>query len=493
MVRIVIIKKNLIKKLLGLATSKEARYIIRALKGNLRIGIAQNSVLAALAKAVTHTPPKIKANQPLVLDTKESCYNADKFTELLHEYTKLINQAMIEVPDYNVLTNTILNYPIEDLPKHCYLRPGIPVQVMLGKAAKGIDELIAKFGQALFTCEYKYDGERAQIHLTKDKKITVFSRNSLNVEAKYPDISEFLPLAYNQDQIDDFIIDCEVVAYDVIHDKILPFQTLSTRKRKNTNKDTINVQICLFAFDLLYLNGKSYLNETFQLRRATLRSTFKKVTGKFNFAVNMDSNNIEDIQNFLDQSIEDSCEGLMVKSLEIDAYYVPAKRNWLKLKKDYLDGVGDTLDLVVIGAWLGQGKRTNVYGSFLVATYDSQQEEYQSVCRVGTGFSDEDLQLFYQTLSPLVMDSKPIYYNTPQACDVWFQVVQVWEIAIADLSISPSHTAAIGMIDTNKGIAGRFPRFKRVRDDKPAENCTNPNQIVEMYNNQAVISANHHH
>ena len=232
-------------------------------------------------------------------------------------------------------------------------------------------------------------------------------------------------------------------------------------------------------------------------RRDLLLSSFSEVEGEFAFAKHMNTSSLEEIQSFLEDSVKGSCEGLMVKMLDgIESSYEPSKRsrNWLKIKKDYLSGVGDSLDLVVLGAYYGKGKRTSVYGAFLLACYQGTSQTYETVCNIGTGFSDVVLEALHAELSGLVIDKpKPFYSHSTvpkDQPDVWFEPRCVWEVKTADLTLSPRYKAASGLgIDgSGKGISLRFPRFIKTRDDKKPDQATTSRMVAEMYQKQESVS-----
>lgn len=260
---------------------------------------------------------------------------------------------------------------------------------MLAKPTKAITEVLDRFEGRKFTCEYKYDGERAQVHFLEDGSIRVFSRNSLDMTQKYPEFVEQLPrvsLSFPfpldsfsvslqpmlisllsfvvesqciKEGTKSFVIDAEAVAWDKESRRILPFQELSRRKRKDVKAQDITVQVQLFAFDMLYLNGEvssmfalhvrsSFADQYASLlcpqpllhvnlvdRRELMRKHLQPVEGEFAFATSEDAMNVEDIQVFLDKSVKEGCEGLMVKMLEGEgASYEPSRRsiNWLKVR-----------------------------------------------------------------------------------------------------------------------------------------------------------------
>ncbi|KAJ2785298.1 ATP-dependent DNA ligase Cdc17 [Coemansia javaensis] len=485
-------KVGLISDLLAAcSSSSEAKYLIRALEGRLRIGLAESTVQAALAQAA-------------LLYERGSDDGLEP--EDLQKATDNLKQVLSQFPVYENVIAAIYEHGISGVASHCMLTPTLPVKPMLAKIEKAADDILRRFEGRPFTCEYKYDGERSQIHYVRDEaggeRCVVFSRNAENNTAKYPDIAASVR-EFARPDVTSFILDCEAVAWDQASGRIRSFQVLSSRRKKVDDQSEITVGVCCFSFDLLFLNGEPLIKLPLRRRRELLREHFVPVANKFQYATSRDLTEVEDIQEFLEQSIVDNCEGLMIKTLDGEmSSYEPSKRslNWLKLKKDYVDGLGDSLDLVVIGAYYGKGKRVGAYGAYLLACYDPDREEYQAICKIGTGFSDSDLEAHKAKLDQSRIEQPKPYYAVSDKTkpDIWFEPAQVWEVKAADLSLSPIYQAAYGEamsalahmpvpIDATKGVSLRFPRFIRVRDDKTAEMATSSAQVAEMYENQKTV------
>lgn len=257
-----------------------------------------------------------------------------------------------ELPSYDVIIPAMLEHGIFNLRENCKLQPGVPLKPMLAKPTKAITEVLDRFEGQTFTCEYKYDGERAQIHyvakdapkgegenlkdatkIGSDSVAAIFSRNSEDLSKKYPDILARLE-SWVKPDTKSFVLDCETVAWDVEEKKVLPFQQLMTRKKKDVKIEDVKVKVCVFAFDLLYLNGAPVVETSLRERRQMLQESFVPVEGEFSFATHMDGQELDEIQAFLDESVKASCEGLMVKMLDgRESGYEPSmrSRNWLKV------------------------------------------------------------------------------------------------------------------------------------------------------------------
>lgn len=478
----VILKKKTMSYLINKCTPLETKYMFRLFSCKLRIGLALQTILISLSLAYD-----------------ESDYN-------------IIKDAYDKQSDFNYLVENLIEYGIYKLSDICTVVPGIPLKPMLAQPSKNLTKAFSKFEELKFLAEYKYDGERLQIHHFNNTT-KLFSRNCEDISTKFPDIA-------NMKIIDaSFILDCEAVAYK--DGEILPFQVLSTRKRKNEefeddekevlpssflfskkvlvdsedeklkmkeirkqkNLDAVqntNVSVCVFCFDILYFNGQETLNKTLAERKKILSENFNEINNKFLFATGIETSNLDDLESHFKGSTQANCEGLMLKSLE--SIYKPSHRtnSWIKLKKDYLDDLGDSVDLVVLGAFYGKGKRTGTYGAFLLGAYNDETDKFEPCCKIGTGFSDQNLKDFYNLLSPLAcLKTENINHNEKSVVpDIWFDPVYVWEVKAASLSLSPIYSTA----NSEKGISLRFPRFVRERSDKKASDATLVNQLLKMYN-----------
>ncbi|KAJ5669066.1 DNA ligase 1 [Penicillium macrosclerotiorum] len=481
----------------------EAKFLIRFLEGKLRLGLAERTVLPALAQAIVSHEAAVAG---------EKAPSAEK----LAEGEGVLKQVYSELPSYEVIIPAMLEHGLFNLASVCKLQPGIPLKPMLAKPTKSITEVLDRFEGKEFTCEYKYDGERAQIHFVAPDHIhkypgssttlqhdghglcAIFSRNSEDLSKKYPDVLGKLK-SWVKNDVNSFVLDCETVAWDTVNKKVLPFQQLMTRKRKDVKAEDVKVKVCVYAFDLLFFNGEPCVKKSLRERRELLHECFQPVEGEFQFAQFGNTNVLDEIQNLLEDSVKASCEGLMVKMLDTsESGYEPSKRsrNWLKVKKDYLAGVGDSLDLVVLGAYYGRGKRTSVYGAFLLAAFNPNTDTYETICNIGTGFSEALLEELHKELKPLVIDRpKPFYSHSTvpkDQPDVWFEPRFVWEVKTADLTLSPRYKAAAdefeGTTGGGKGVSLRFPRYIKARDDKKPEQATTTRAVAEMYRKQEAVA-----
>ena len=622
-------KQELCLAMLREAKGPEVNFLVRAMQGKMRIGLAEPSVLLALGCAIgmRHFGPSFDD------DFKSQPFDT-KLMPALQTAVEGVTRFYHECPSYDILLPLIKQHGLRTFTDstiyeaHLGIRPGLPVKPMLAHATNSVTSIFDRFTGKAFVCEFKYDGERGQIHFDSSgkyllaattptnptgqgtssscaatettntttsftttaassgggkatvvsatptlasffakaaaKKVAtttastttaatdtttttgeqpsakppvgtssttvpssssslphplhgcfrIFSRNCENHTEKFPDVIDVLPTAFrnqssaaaafektaNSDTpsspppplVHSFILDSEVVAVDD-EGKLQSFQTLQHRQRKVTTAvENIQVQVVVMIFDILFLNGESLLNKSLRERRDIIRQYFVP-NDKVRFATGLVSSDVDELQEFLDKSIAAGCEGLMVKTLDVDATYTPLKRSyhWLKLKKDYMEGVGDTLDVVPIGAYHGKGKRTGAFGGYLLAVYDPDSEEFQTICKIGTGFKDEDLNRLTEECTSLIIGGPRPNYRVHDNLkpDVWLSDRFVWEIKCADLTISPVHSAAVGLVDAAKGIALRFPRFLQRREDKGPTDATSASQVANMYRAQALAVA----
>ncbi|MCD9642954.1 hypothetical protein HAX54_030022 [Datura stramonium] len=482
-------KKSLIVNLMCSCREKEMKFLVRTLVRNLRIGAMMRTVLPALAQAVVFNST---LHEGLVENLKDC----------LQRLSAEVVEAYNILPSLDVLVPSLMEKGIEFSSNTLSMAPGIPIKPMLAKITNGTPQVLKLFQNKAFTCEYKYDGQRAQIHKLADGSIRVFSRNGDETTSRFPDLVNIITESCGSRGAT-FILDAEVVAIDRQNgSKLMSFQELSSRERGSKDSiialDKIKVEICIFVFDIMFANGEQLLNLPLRQRRKYLKDLFgdgkvgffeyaTEMTVEYNDACADDEATLVRMNSFLNDALNSSCEGIMVKSLDVDAGYTPSKRSdaWLKVKRDYVEGLNDSLDLVPIGAWYGNGRKAGWYSPFLMACYNPDTEEFQSVCRVMSGFSDSfyvEMRDFFD--ADKIFQKKPAYYRTAEVPDMWFSPEVVWEIRGADFTVSPVHHAAIGLVHPSRGISVRFPRFIRCLSDRKPEECSTSSDIADMFHSQ---------
>ena len=444
-------KIKYISSLLNDATPEESKFVLKILLGTMRLGVAENTVMDALAIAFTNS----KENRELV----ENAYNVSSDLGKVSEV--LAQDGLDGLLKFNVSLFS-------------------PIRPMLADRVKSEEEAVKRIENE-FAAEYKLDGERVQIHI-QDDKVILFSRSLENITNYYPDIVEKISDAINAD---DGIFEAEIVAINANTGNFLPFQELMHRRRKHKLDQAItNYPITVNFFDILYHNGKELLNYSYNERRKNLEGVIKE--NEFAKLIPMSIvNNTTDISDVLENSINSGCEGLMLKVLNANYRAGSRGSNWLKLKREYQNELGDSLDLVVVGAFFGRGRRTGKYGTLLLSTYDSENDSFPTICKVGTGFTDENLDQLFQILSNKVILKKNPRVESSIESDIWFEPELVLEVVASEITLSPIHKTGLNLIRKDTGFALRFPKFTgKIRTEKLAEDASCPEEVSALYKNQ---------
>ena len=447
------LKTSLLAGLLANATPKEAKYITRTVTGKLRLGIADMTVLDALAIA----------------------YGGGK------EAREFLERAYNISSDLGRVAKVLVEEGLEGIKKFKVMI-GEPIRPMLAERLSSPQEILEKLGGKC-VAEFKYDGERIQAHIDNEK-ITLFSRRLENITSQYPDAAELFKKHVKAKQA---ILEAECVAIDPETGEMRPFQELMHRRRKyGIQKAIEEYPVSLFMFDALYIDGKDLTVEPYPIRREYLEKTI--IEGeRVRIAEYIITDNPEELERFFLLAIENGCEGLMCKSIGKDSIYRAGARGWLwiKYKRDYKGEMTDTVDLVIVGAFHGKGRRAGTYGALLLAAYDPETDTFKTVCKCGSGFTDEDLANLPKMLEPHRIPHKHPRVISNLEADIWFEPKKVIEVIGAEITISPIHTCAKDKIRKGAGLAIRFPRFTgNYRPDKAAEDATTEKEIIEMYHSQ---------
>ncbi len=451
-------KLDLLAGLLALATPLEARYLLRLVTGSLRLGIGTPTILDALAQVYAGS----RKDRPVL----ERAYNI--CCDLGLVAATLASGGLTAVQELRV-------------------RAGNPVRVMLAQRLSEAGEILARLGGQCMA-EYKYDGMRLQAHRTADGQIELFTRRQERVSTQFPDVVELLQTGLGPREA---ILEGEVVAYDAAAGELRPFQEVMFRRRKHGIAEAArDVPVGLFCFELLYADGDDLTQLPYLDRRARLAEALT-LSDRLRLTTAHEVATASALDAAFEQAVADGSEGLVCKSTGSTAIYQAGARGWLwiKLKRDYRTELADTVDLVVVGAYNGRGRRRGTYGAVLLAAYNPEEELYQTVGRCGTGFSDAELAALPAKLAPLIRTERPARVDSRVPADVWFEPGIVMEVLSAELTLSPNHTAGWGRLKDDAGLSMRFPRFTgRWRDDKEAQDATTTEQLVQLFQTARKVS-----
>lgn len=448
------IKLRLLASLFNDSSPEECKYIIRFALGTLRLGIADNTIMDALALAYTND----KKNRKIL----ESAYNVSSD---LGRVSKILARNGIEA---------VSAIKIELF---------IPIRPMLAERVQTSKEALDKVS-GKGAVEFKLDGERVQIH-RKDKKVQIFSRSLENITHYYPDVAEAsmtIPLR-------NFIIEAEVVAINKYTEDFLPFQELMHRRRKyDIAKNVENYPVSVNVFDILWAGGDKTILPYLE-RRALLEDVItNSVDARLTLIQQKVVTSVEQLERFMAKSIGYGCEGLMVK--QTDSPYRAGARGfaWIKIKREYRSELVDSLDLVIIGGSYGRGRRVGTYGALLLAVYDKNENVFKSVCKVGSGFRDEALAELFKELEKYKIPKRHARVYSKLEMDTWFIPTIVIEIIASEITLSPEYDAGMGSIRKGFGLSLRFPKFtNKIRIDKNPQDITDESELIEMYRKQRNI------
>jgi DNA ligase 1 len=437
--------------LLALATPLEARYLVRTVTGSLRLGIGTATILDALAEV--HAGGR---KQRTIL---ERAYNI--------------------CSDLSLVAATLVAGGLGEVEK-MEVRAGNPVRPMLAQRLSEPAEILAKLGGAC-AAEYKYDGIRVQAHRTADGALELYTRRLDRVSTQFPEVVKLLEESVGPREA---ILEGEVVAFDPASGELRPFQDVMFRRRKYGISDAVrDFPVSMFCFELLYADGTDLTRLPYLERRERLAVAITP-SARLRLATAEQVSDEAALERVFEQAVAEGCEGVICKSLSPTVGYQAGARawSWIKLKRDYRSELTDTLDLVVVGGLAGRGRRAGMYGALLLAVYDQANDRFQTICKCGTGFSDAELAALPARLAPQAREQRPARVDSRWHADVWFEPTLVVEVLAAEITLSPHHTAAWGVLKEDAGLALRFPRFTgRWRDDKAPTDATTVEEVLAMY------------
>jgi DNA ligase-1 len=437
-------KITTLRKVIDKLTPIEVKYLLRIITSTLRVGVSTQTIIDGLAAGFTGSK---EGNRDII----EKAFN-------LH-------------PDLGDVTKILADGGIEDVRK-IEITYGIPIRMMLASRVPYVD-IITKLGTP-FTAEYKLDGERLQIH-KEGYTIKLFSRRLLDISEQYPDVCQVIK---ENVKGDNFIIEGEVVAMDPFYEKMLPFQVLSKRRRKYNVEDILKeVPVSVFLFDLLKYEEESFIDKPFPKRREKLKEIVLE-RDELHLVKSALINTTDELLEFFNEARGEGTEGIIAKSIHNDSIYQAGNRGFLWIKLKGLEGgkLKDTIDVVLIGAFFGRGRRKGVYGTYIGAVYDPENDTFEAFTRIASGWTDEIMETLMKDVKQYELKRRPNYIKCDDTPDVWINPEFVIEIIGDEITISDKFSSL--------GYSLRFPVFKGFRRDKNPKDITTIREIKELYEMQ---------
>ncbi|MFX0071788.1 MAG: ATP-dependent DNA ligase [Candidatus Hermodarchaeota archaeon] len=437
------IKLGILRGLLRKLSPLETKYLLRIITSTLRVGVSTQTIIDGLALGFTD----VKENRSII----ERAFN-------LH-------------PDLGDIVNILAKNGIEDI-KKIEVSYGIPIRNMLASRVPYLD-IMTKLGTPC-VAEYKLDGERLQIH-KQGSEVLLFSRRLLNISEQYPDVCEIIRQNIQAKKV---ILEGEVVAMDPFYEKMLPFQVLSKRRRKYNVEDVSKeVPVSLFLFDLLKFEVESYIDKPLPDRRNKLEEIVIE-RDELRLVKSIVINSTEELLNFFNDARKQGTEGIMAKSIKPDSLYQAGNRGFLWIKLKGLEGgkLKDSVDVVLVGAFYGRGRRKGVYGTYIGAVYDPENDIFEAFTRIASGWTDEIMESLTKEMKQYEITKQHNRVICDDKPDQWLKPEVVIEIIGDEITISDKFSSL--------GYSMRFPVFQRFRRDKGPEDTTTVQEIKQLYKTQ---------
>lgn len=437
------LKIKYLTELLNNSSPAEARFIVRFVLGRLRLGVGDPTILDALSVA--------KKGDKSLREPLERAYNV--------------------CSDLGYVARTFFSTPA-DIAKFS-VQPFKPLQPALAERLSTPAGIIDKIGEC--AVEFKFDGLRLQVHKRRNQ-VELYSRKLEKMTAMFPEVLE----AVGKLKADEIIFEGEALAYNEREGRYYSFQQTMQRKRKHgISEASRELPLNIFCFDLLYLDGRDFTNEPYGKRRAALEKLFP--SGILRLSDRRIVKSAKELTAQFMESLAEGLEGIMAK--DMSAPYTAGKRKfaWIKLKKSYGRSV-DTIDGVVVGYYLGRGARAEFeFGGLLVAVYNEDKRRLETVARIGSGYSEEEMRSLRDMLEKIKTDAPPSDLDYRLEPDFWVEPRYVVEVAFDEITLSPTHTCGL---KGEKGYALRFPRMLKLRADKGVKEITTTEEVVKLQQHQ---------